>query len=182
MRVCGDLLLFSVSGLSKRGNQRQRKPPETVRTAGRCGSAGAEKRQAFHLPQNRRAEIPPKSAQNRSKQPGPLSLPSCVPVIAHSGSQGQTWGFCLRCQLLLHTVTLSGGLGQIELVPVVLLHGLFRLFFVYSDAITERCKLPRKSSTGTECELFLKFSFVPLGLPGCISNGPYCLLFVADAL
>ena len=35
-------------------------------------------------------------------------------------------GFCLRYQLLLHTVTLGGGLGQIELVPVVLLHGLFR--------------------------------------------------------
>lgn len=44
----------------------------------------------------------------------------------HSGSQGRTQSFCLRCQLLLHTVTLSGDRGQIKLLPVVLLHGLFQ--------------------------------------------------------
>ena len=43
-------------------------------------------------------------------------------------------GFCLRCQLLLHTVTLSGGPGQIELMLVVLLHGLFR----QQDGIEQR--------------------------------------------
>ena len=67
VRVCGDLLSFSVNGLSENGNQRQQKHSETARTVGRSGSAGAEKRQSFPLPIFRRTEAPPKSAQNRSK-------------------------------------------------------------------------------------------------------------------
>lgn len=90
MRVCGDFLSISVSGLSENGNQRQRKLSETARTVGRSGSAGAEKRQPFILPIFRCAESPPESAQNRSKQPGPLSLPSRAPVCPHSGSQRLT--------------------------------------------------------------------------------------------
>ena len=48
-----------------------------------------------------------------------VTLPrSCLPTqrltAAHSGSQGRTRGFHLRCQLLLHTVTLDSSLDQIK--------------------------------------------------------------------
>lgn len=114
MRVCGDFLSISVSGLSENGNQRQRKLSETARTVGRSGSAGAEKRQPFILPIFRCAESLPKSAPNRAKQPGPLSLPSRAPVCPHSGPQGRMRGFRLRYQLLLRTVTLDSSLDQIK--------------------------------------------------------------------
>ena len=72
-------------------------PPETARTAGRSGWAGAEKRQAFLLPRRLRLCSPTKAVRRRYSPT--FAVPAALPHIGATSGFPASGGYALGCAM-----------------------------------------------------------------------------------